>query len=551
MGSASAEIIGEERGYFDGTIFNNGRIIMEVGKDYAVMKDARNGEVLIERIYPEVQVREGEEWRYLDFEKDIKVDENNGWHSVSILMEHRGNVDVRGFLQYAQKSELELYRPLYPSMVLWFNRSVEYRVICRYEGVHIRNFEVIDNGTGWTRPPYREGHGRIVLYNGTVNRRMIFGNDADILLGWNNGYKEFGLNWERHKEEIERVVIDGEGEKVSISIESDPEYTTLGMGEPPYPIPDSGGGGGSSDDTDNDGLTDYEEIYTYHTYAYTWDSDGDELSDLYEVRCGEPAGGWQEPRYYNGRYAVIIYGDSVNLPKVWYQNLCDSVYEYLLDIGYDAENIFYLGYGDSGRGGVDMNTTIDNITYVFNYLSNKMTSHDFLFLFWVGHGISPYAHSFLIGAYPYVTISFSEIAQLLDTLTPKRMVLVFHPCFSGGIIPYVSGESRVVLTSTKYNEEDNGWGELFRDGLVGNGDLLNPDGDPNTLDSHGNQDGYVSMDEAYYYAAYRAYNDLSTHQHSLIEDYIGNGRSGSWYEEESYDPQQETKEGYLAAHTYL
>ena len=111
MGSASGERIEEERGYFDGTIFNNGRIIMEVGKDYAVMKDARNGEVLIERIYPQVQVREGEEWRGLEFEKEIRVDENNGWNSVSILMEHR---------------------------VIW-----------KYEGVYVRNFEVIDNGINW------------------------------------------------------------------------------------------------------------------------------------------------------------------------------------------------------------------------------------------------------------------------------------------------------------------------------------------------------------------------------------------------------------------
>jgi len=62
----------EDMGHFTGTIFNNGRIVMEVGKDYAVMKDARNGEVLIERIYPEVQVREGEEWKVLDFEKETK-----------------------------------------------------------------------------------------------------------------------------------------------------------------------------------------------------------------------------------------------------------------------------------------------------------------------------------------------------------------------------------------------------------------------------------------------------------------------------------------------
>jgi len=72
MGSESRHDRMEDMGHFTGKIFNNGRIVMEIGKDYAVMKDARNGEVLIERIYPEVQVREGEEWRDLDFADEVE-----------------------------------------------------------------------------------------------------------------------------------------------------------------------------------------------------------------------------------------------------------------------------------------------------------------------------------------------------------------------------------------------------------------------------------------------------------------------------------------------
>ncbi|AGB04261.1 Peptidase C13 family [Aciduliprofundum sp. MAR08-339] len=198
-----------------------------------------------------------------------------------------------------------------------------------------------------------------------------------------------------------------------------------------------------------------------------------------------------------------------------------------------------------------MNTTLDNITSAFNTLSRKMTTHDFLFLFWVGHGVSPPEHSFLIDYHNTITISFKKIAELVDNITAKRMVLAFHPCFSGGIISYLSRENRVILTSTKYVEEDNGWGELFRDGLLGYGDLPNPDGDPYTTDSHGNGDGFVSFEEAYYYAAYRAYNELSTHQHALLEDNPDNGYSGSWYGDESYNPHEESSDGYLAAHTYL
>ncbi len=60
------------------------------------------------------------------------------------------------------------------------------------------------------------------------------------------------------------------------------------------------------EDTDNDGLTDYEEIYTYHTYAYTWDSDGDELSDYKEITEGT------NPMRYTYKWLVMLYLDGDN-----------------------------------------------------------------------------------------------------------------------------------------------------------------------------------------------------------------------------------------------
>lgn len=41
-----------------------------------------------------------------------------------------------------------------------------------------------------------------------------------------------------------------------------------------------------SSDTDEDGLNDYDELYTYHTSPYLKDTDGDEVSDPEEIKAG-------------------------------------------------------------------------------------------------------------------------------------------------------------------------------------------------------------------------------------------------------------------------
>ncbi len=345
MGSA-AHRADRDMGHFKGYVFNNGHIVMKIGRDYGVIEDTR-GHILISRAYPVVEIKRGAEWEELNFEERFMIrSDHRGWHSVGIGLVHRGDVEVRGFLEYYQRDKFREGAPLYPLFLLYFNRSVEHRVIWRYEGIGTNYFEVIDNGSGWTRAPYREGHGRTIIYNGTVHGIKEFEKGQDIVVGWIDGKKKFGLNWERSKFRFRELRIDVE-EDVSMEILSEPAVTEEGNGytvdvyEPPHP--DTGGGGSSDDadgdglpdsqeeagwwiwvctsgddwhhikvysdphykdtdndgvndgveydhgtnpedsDTDNDGLSDYEEIYTYGTYGYTWDSDEDELSDWREV----------------------------------------------------------------------------------------------------------------------------------------------------------------------------------------------------------------------------------------------------------------------------
>ena len=173
----------------------------------------------------------------------------------------------------------------------------------------------------------------------------------DIVIGYMQGKKKFGLNWEKYKEVYRNLKFDIGEKGVNMEVEStsqeinSKEIKTLGL-----PIPDTGGGGSgggsTSTDSDGDGLSDDTEVAGWYAYWYDssgnkhtefvtsdpdnpdtdydgandyieWehllnpensDTDGDGMPDGYEVYHGVWHGGWQDPHRYNHRYAVIIVG---------------------------------------------------------------------------------------------------------------------------------------------------------------------------------------------------------------------------------------------------
>lgn len=63
-------------------------------------------------------------------------------------------------------------------------------------------------------------------------------------------------------------------------------------------------------DTDQDGLTDYEELYVYHTSPYVADSDSDGISDGQEVKNGT------DPNCPKGTDCSLIKQSSVNAAAI-------------------------------------------------------------------------------------------------------------------------------------------------------------------------------------------------------------------------------------------
>ena len=306
--------------------------------------------------------------------------------------------------------------------------------------------------------------------------------------------------------------------------------------------------------------------------AGNWDNNQDDCAVWFDVYQNDGDGDgltyWEEVNVYgtsasvkNDRYAVILFCSGKQYPTdddephiTWYWNLVRSMYDILRWQGYSDQNIYFLGYKASGRDGVvDMDTTKTNIQNVFNKFksggTHPLDGNDILFVFWVGQG---YQGGFEIDGTQTTggRVTYSEFANYLSGITTWRTMLCMHPCYSGGVIASVAASNHIVITSCLSTEHDNGWGEHFRDGLRGSGDTFAP---------HGNNDGYTSLNEAYYYGAERAHTQVSPPQHSLIEDCPANGNSGTWYATctthgittHTYNPADSTKDGYLAARTYI
>jgi len=132
-----------------------------------------------------------------------------------------------------------------------------------------------------------------------------------------------------------------------------------------------------------------------------------------------------------------------------------------------------------------------------------------------------------------------------------KIIFALQPCMSGGFISELSGPNRIVCTASRGCElAEASWVEPFTRAL--NKIDENNDGIP---DADYNNDGQISILEAYRYAAEKVKNQLNAHpdfppQHPLIDDngdHIGHHFSETNY----YDPNDPTKDGYLAAHTFL
>ena len=229
------------------------------------------------------------------------------------------------------------------------------------------------------------------------------------------------------------------------------------------------------------------------------------------------------------RYAVIIsggYDKPNNYMRYW--NDCSAIYTTLKQAyGYTDDHIFVLiadgtdpgddrrisappdyNYDSSpldldgdGDDDIDYAATKANMTTVFNTLRDTLSQTDSLFIYTTDHGgqdAGQDVHMYLWGE----EITDDEFATEVDKVNCGDMMIVMEQCHSGGFIDDLSACGRTIATACQHDETSCGMDWLTYDEFVYHWTAAvrgqTPDG--TAVDADSNDDGHVSMQEAFVYA---------------------------------------------------
>lgn len=180
-------------------------------------------------------------------------------------------------------------------------------------------------------------------------------------------------------------------------------------------------------------------------------------------------------------------------------------------------------------------STRDDLAAALEEVAGSAGANDVVLLFLIGHGGVRDGESSL--ALPGPDLTGAELAGMLDPLEGRRVAVVNAASASGGFVPALAEEGRVVITATRSASERNAtrFGEFFADALAGEG-------------ADTDKDGRISLLEAFEYArrevarSYEAENRLQT-EHALLED-DGDGKG-------SLEPDPAGGDGRLAGRLFL
>lgn len=228
------------------------------------------------------------------------------------------------------------------------------------------------------------------------------------------------------------------------------------------------------------------------------------------------------------QYAVIIGGGTSkydNYARYW--NDCSFIYKTLIHTyGYKKSNVYVL-MSDGQNPGVDQlngNDTISspldldedniadigyaatkqNITSVFNELSTKMNAGDNLFIYTIGHGGYDEGRGSFLALWGGVKFFANDLLTEINKINYQCIVnVVMGQCNAGGFSNWLNNRANTVSTFAVTQDRPSAtytdlpydiFVELFTSAIKGR------DYFGNIVDADINNDGEISMYEAYIYA---------------------------------------------------
>jgi len=225
------------------------------------------------------------------------------------------------------------------------------------------------------------------------------------------------------------------------------------------------------------------------------------------------------------RYAVLMNGgyDQGN-NHVRYWNDLSNIYIALNHVyGFTDENIIVLcsdgldpapdqsnglnsdpDLDGDGDDDIMYSCVLSNIDMVFADLANNLTEANELFIFTTDHGGSNGGWNVVQNLWNYEELTDAHFAELLDALPDCEIICTFEPCFSGGFLDDVVVPPGPVVASSACRHDEYSWAmsNLEYDEYVFHwtAAVKGEDAYGESVDADYNEDGIITMDEAFLYA---------------------------------------------------
>jgi hypothetical protein len=230
---------------------------------------------------------------------------------------------------------------------------------------------------------------------------------------------------------------------------------------------------------------------------------------------------------YGYKYAVIIsggYNKYNNHERYW--NDCEAIYSTLRYVyGFEHHQIFVLmsdgwetgadrhlisgGYDDSPRDlDGDGTTDVTNkatkaaIISLFDMLGEWMLPNDYLYVFTTDHGSLESGNDVKICLWNETEMRDDEFATELNKINAGKISIVMEQCHSGGFVDDLSGNGRVIATACQASQSSYATTDLLYNEFVYHwtAAALGEYPDGTSVDADSNNDGFVTMLEAFEYA---------------------------------------------------
>ena len=209
------------------------------------------------------------------------------------------------------------------------------------------------------------------------------------------------------------------------------------------------------------------------------------------------------------KYAVLFSG-GIRAEKAYARYWNDIIYMYFIlqTYGYQSDHIYVVyknGISEDNITPVDYPATHESFAAVFETLSEEMGESDSLFFYTTNHGApdgicvwEPLDHT--------GHLTLAQVAYWLNSITCRDMIIVMEQCYSGKFIEALSAPNRVIMTAcSEYQssascDTEGNWDEFVYHFMCAVSSVAWNE-DNVTINADFNDNGYVSMREAFIFAA--------------------------------------------------